>query len=806
MFMKNFNLGGKWKMEGGGYSCYGEIPGSVYSFLLENKLMPDPFYRDNELEITKIMDNDFTFSRDFEFGKTGSSKVLLRCDGLDTLCNLFINGKLVGTTDNMHRTYEFDVTDILRNGQNSISVCFASPTEFIKKKDKEDPVLGVSNAMRGFVHLRKAHSMMGWDWGPALPDAGIWRDISLLVVDTDRLSEVEILQRHCDGKVFVTPVIKTERSSSEIRVAVTSPSGEKFVLIANKENEIKSPMLWWPRGYGKQNLYDFNISLIENGRVSDTKKLRIGLRTMRLVRENDQYGMSFYHEVNGVSVFAMGSNYIPEDNIFSRINKERTEKLLKSCIDCNFNTIRIWGGGYFPDDYFYDLCDELGLLIFHDLMFACMNVPDNEAMINNICEEVKQNLTRIRHHASLALISGNNEIEEAVEFWWNGEGKNQRKSSYIKIFEHILPNVAKEVCPYVPYVFSSPSSKGSFIDTKNENMGDCHYYEVWGNAKPVNEYKKHFFRYLSEFAFQSYPSEKTIDTFLLPDEKNPFSRAMEMHQRRPGANKALISYMADHFKYPSDFSTFIYTTQLMQLYAMGYVIEHLRRHRGRCMGTLYWQLNDIWPGVSWSSIDYFGRYKALQYGTKRFFAPVMISCDETGETDTRACVVMEPEVYDYSTEVRLNVANETLEDVKGTVNWQLRNSKCEILKEDNQEITVPKLSSYWLENMDFNKTDVTENYISFSFEVDGKTVSSGTSLFTAHKHYNFRNPNLKYEIKGDEITVYADCFAKYVEIDSPDSDFILSDNYFDMNGGSKTVKILSGTPKTIKLRSIFDIK
>ncbi len=804
--MKKFSLNGKWEMEGGGYNCFGNVPGSVYSFLLDNDLMPDPFYRDNELEITKIMDNDFVFSREFEFTKANDCKILLRCEGLDTLCEIAINGKPIGTADNMHKTYEFDVTDIVIDGENSITAKFFSPTEYIKRKDVENPVLGVSNCMRGFPHLRKAHSMMGWDWGPALPDAGIWRDISLLCVDSDRLDEVEILQEHREGKVFVKPIVKTKDGTAEILVTVVSPLGEIIKLGANEENEIKNPMLWWPKGYGEQNLYDFDISLKENGIICDSKKLRIGLRTMKLVREDDQYGMSFYHEVNGVSVFAMGSNYIPEDNIFSRINKQRTEKLLKACAECNFNTIRIWGGGYFPDDYFYDICDELGLLIFHDLMFACMNVPDNEYMINNICDELKQNLRRIRHHASLAVISGNNELEEAVEFWWNSEGKNQRKSSYIKIFEHILPDVAKEICPYIPYIYSSPSSKGSFIDTKNENMGDCHYYEVWGNAKPVNEYRKHFFRYLSEFAFQSYPSEKTIDTFLLPEEKNPFSRTMEMHQRRPGANKALISYMADHFKYPLDFSTFIYTTQIMQLYAMGYIIEHLRRNRGRCMGTLYWQLNDIWPGVSWSSIDYFGRYKALQYGTKRFFAPVMISCHEIGETDTRECVVMQPEVYDYSTQARLNVANETLNDVKGTVKWQLRNSKCEILKEKSEEIIIPKLSSYWLENIDFEKTDVTENYISYSFEVDGKLVSSGTSLFTAHKHYNFKNPNLRYEINGDEITVYADCFAKYVEIDSPDSDFILSDNYFDMNGGSKTVKILLGSPKTIKLRSIYDVK
>lgn len=801
--MKKITLNGHWKLEGGGYSCTGEIPGSVYSFLLNNSLIPDPYYRDNELLVKNIIDNDFTFSRDFNITDL-KSKILLHCDGLDTLCDIYINGKIIGKCNNMHRTYEFDVTDYLVIGSNSISIAFYSPTNFIRKKNKEDRVIGVSNCMQGFPHIRKAHCMMGWDWGPTLPDAGIWRDIYLNVVDSDRILDVDIKQYHFEGKVFLNPIISTEKNTAEITVTAVAPDGDVLTLKPNQLNEIIEPKLWWPNGYGDQNLYKITVNLIEGEEIADSRELRIGLREMKLIKEKDEYGMSFYHQINGVKIFAMGSNYIPADNIFSRITKDKIEKLLKSCIDCNFNTVRIWGGGYYPDDYFYDLCDELGLLIFHDLMFACMNVPDNADMIENISIEVKQNLTRMRNHASLAVISGNNEMEEAIEYWWNDSEKINRKHTYIKVFEHILPNIAKEVCPDIPYITSSPSSYGSFIDVKNENIGDCHYYEVWGNGKPVKEYRKHYFRYLSEFAFQSYPSEKTLDAVLLPEDKNPFSRMMEMHQRRPGANKYLIGYMSDHFKYPNDLTSFIYTTQALQIYAMGYVIEHMRRNRGRCMGALYWQLNDIWPGISWSSIDYYGRYKGLQYGVKRFFAPILISCHEVGETDTRECVIMQPDDYDYSTEARLNVANETLNDIKCCVKWQLRNSHSEIIEEGSEEISVPKLSSVWLENIDFNKTNVVENHISYSVSVDNNVVSEGTSLFTAFKHYNFQNPHLKYEIKGDELTVFSDCYAKFVEIDSPDSDFILSDNYFDMEKGSKTIKILSGTPKNIFIRSLFD--
>jgi len=543
--------------------------------------------------------------------------------------------------------------------------------------------------------------------------------------------------------------------------------------------------------------------------VVDCEYKRRGLCELMIIREKDKWGECYCHEVNGIRFFAMGADYIPEDNILSRYSKERTYNLIKHCRDCNFNAIRVWGGGIYPHDYFFDACDEMGLVIFNDLMFACMMVPTYQSMHDNIAIEIRENLTRIRHHASLAIISGNNEIEEAVAHWWTTiEGFNELKVNYIKIFENMIPKIVEDVCPYIPYVSSSPTSFGYAIEPRNENFGDCHYWEVWHGDKPFTEYRNHFFRYLSEFGFESFPCEKTVNSFTIPEDRNIFSRIMEMHQRCKGANKKILTYLADTFKYPSEFGTILYASQLLQAEAIRYGVEHLRRNRNdnRCMGALYWQLNDIWPVASWASIDYFGRYKALQYVAKRFFAPIMISCEEIGETTTRPFVVMQPDFYDYSTQARLSVTNETTKEVTGVVNWQLRSADSKILQSDSVNITVPALSSVWLDNIDFNKTDVKNNYLSFEYVVDGEIVSQGTVLFTVPKHFNFKNPNLKYEINGDEITIYADSFAKYVEIDSPDSDFILSDNYFDMNAGYKTVKILEGTPKTINLRSVYDIK
>ena len=802
--MKKTLLNGIWNMTGGGYACDGTVPGSVYSFLLEKKLIPDPYYRANEREVLKITENDFDFSKKFNFEKS-DFPVFLHCDGLDTLCDIYVNGKYIAHTDNMHRSYEFDVTDVLSDGENEIKLTFLSPNRFVRDMYEKEGGYGCGASLHGCQHIRKASCMMGWDWGPMLPDAGIWKDIYLLTVDSDRINEVHITQRHTDGKVYVTPYVKTENGTADIIVNVTAPDGCQFSLPANTESQIENAKLWWPNGFGEQNLYTFNVELRENGQVVDSDSKRIGLRELKLIREKDEWGESFCHEVNGIRFFAMGADYIPEDNILARYSKERTYNLIKQCRDCNFNAIRVWGGGIYPHDYFFDACDEYGLVVFNDLMFACMVVPDYRSMIDNIEAEIRENLVRLRHHASIAVISGNNEIEEGEEYWWNFEGKTQRKASYLKIFEKMIPEIIRDVCPYIPYVPSSPSSFGSFLDPRNENYGDCHYWEVWHSGKPYSEYRNHYFRYLSEFGFESFPSEKTVDTFTLPEDRNIFSRIMELHQRCHGANKKILTYLADTFKYPTEFGTLLYASQLLQAEAIRYGVEHLRRNRGRCMGALYWQLNDIWPVASWSSIDYFGRYKALQYVAKRFFAPVMISCCEIGETATRPFVVMEPDFYDFSTQARLSVANETTNTISGTVNWELRRADSKILQSGSENITVPALSSVWLNNMDFNKTDVENNYLSFSFNVSGTTVSEGTVLFTVPKHFNFVNPNLRYEISGDEITVYADAYAKYVEIDSPDSDFILSDNYFDMNAGSKTVKILEGRPKIIRIRSVYDI-
>ena len=803
--MKTLSLCGKWRMTGNGFDCEGTIPGSLYSFLLDAGLMEDPYYRDNEFGAFALTHHDYVFEKRFDFEKDAHTH-LLRFEGLDTFCDIELNGKHIAHTDDMHVTYEFDVTDALLSGENILRVTCREIHTYIKKKHKELPLYNGILALAGFGYIRKAHCMLGWDWGPYLPDMGIWRAVSLITKDSARITDFKIEQKHEQGKVLLTPLV-TADASTEMRVTVICPDGTtQYTIPANQAWEVPNPELWWPRGLGEQPLYTVCAQLIDENGVCDATERRIGLRTLDLIREKDKWGVSFTHECNGVRFFAMGADYIPEDNILSRCSEERSRQLLTLCADANFNAIRVWGGGYYPENYFFDICDELGLVVFFDLAFACTLYYPDEKMLENIKTEVRQNLERLRHHASIAVICGNNEVEHCNAKRIGTPIADRCIPANIELFEEVIADIAKEVCPEIPYIHTSPITIGRFVDPGNENFGDTHYWDVWHQNKPFAEYRKHHFRYLSEFGFQSFPSEKTIQAITLPEDRNIFSRVMDQHQRNAGANGKIINYLSQTYLYPNDFGTLIYASQLLQAEAMRYGVEHLRRERGRCMGTLYWQLNDIWPTASWSSIDYYGRLKALHYYAKRFYSPVLLSCAEVGETTTRPHVIMEPDYYDYETKAQLSVTNDTRETVSGEVFSYLRDNCGNILKTYRQTVTVAPFSVLTLDEVDFCKTDVLNHYYSYELVVGGKIVSEGSVLFTAPKHFKFKNPELQARIEDDEIVISAKNYAKSVEIDSLDCDMILSDNYFDINAGEKRVKILKGNPKTLCLRSVYDIR
>ena len=791
-----------------------QIPGSVYSALLAGSYIPDPYYRDNELQVLPLMDNDFTFSDTFMAEKKAGEydSVLLRFEGIDTLADIFLNDIFLGSTCNMHRTYEFDVAESLREGENTLRVELHSPTRYIKEENEKVYTGGSWDAMEGFPHLRKAHCMFGWDWGPRLPDAGIFREVSLLYIAKSRFDSVYITQEHEEGRVTldfdVALELFTEEDNTRIEVIVTDPEGRTYVPAEGTDPEdyhivITDPKLWWPRGYGEQPLYQVKLTLFSgDGAVLDTYERRIGLRTLTVNTDKDEWGECFAHEVNGVKIFAMGADYIPEDNLFSRINKERTRKLLSDAAAVNHNSIRVWGGGYYPDDYFFDICDELGLLVWQDFMFACASYELDDDFERNITAEIRDNVRRLRHHACLALWCGNNEMEtQTLDKAWKPSIK--QKYDYIKIFEYIIPHILQEEDPVTFYWPSSPSSGGNYDDPWDENRGDTHYWAVWHGNKPFTDYRNYHFRYLSEFGFQSFPCMQTVETFTEPQDRNIFSRVMEMHQRNTSANGKIMNYLSATYLYPKNFDQLLYASQLLQADAIRYGVEHFRRNRGRCMGAVVWQLNDIWPVASWASIDYYGRWKALHYAEKRMYAPVMISCEETGELSERPFCVSEP--HPILVKARLHVANETMQEVKGIVKWKVCLPDSSVLLEGGQELTVPALDGVWLDQIDLEDFEERKIHISYAFIVNGEVVSENSCLFTAPKHYFFEDPRLSVRAEGNKVTVRAEKYAKNVMIGNADGSLKLSDNFFDMEAGEKTVEVLEGNTDTLSVRSVYNI-
>ena len=811
--MKQLSLNGPWTLDIPGSAFMAvpaEVPGSVYHDLLAAGRIPDPFYRDNETEALKLMEYDFHYSRAFQADGEllDCGAVLLRCEGLDTLAAVYINGAEAGRADNMHRTWEFDVKDLLREGENNIAVHFASPTKFIRESYAADPADGTADAMEGFPSLRKAHCMFGWDWGPRLPDAGIWRDISLIGVDTARIRDVLVKQFHEDGRAALeidTHIIRLTDAPAEVRVSVTAPDGT--VLTGAGETcriEVPDPRLWWPAGYGGQPLYRVEAELVSGGTRLDVWSRRIGLRTMTVSRVKSEHGESFSHCVNGVDVFAMGMDYIPEDNLLPRVTPERTRRLLEDARAANVNTIRVWGGGYYPDDYFYDICDELGLLVWQDFMFACAVYNLTDAFEETITAEFVDNIRRLRSHPSLALWCGNNEMEQFA-----GSGMwiraMRQKSDYIKMFQYIIPKVLKAEDPQAFYWPSSPSSGGDFDEPGDPSRGDVHDWDVWHGLKPFTDYRNYLFSYVSEFGFQSFPCMETIESFTLPEDRNIFSYIMEKHQRNATANGRIVTYLSQNYLYPATLDKLVYASQLLQAQAMQYGVEHWRRNRGRCMGAVIWQLNDCWPVASWAGIDYFGRWKALQYYARRFFAPVLVSCHEEGLVNQED-ISVNTEHIDPRKTARLNVSNETMEAFAGRIDWSLRRPDASVIEEGSFDVAVPALAAVWLPEQDFTKYGPYDCYYAYRLtDRAGHTVGEGSVLFCAPKHFRFQDPGLTVRLEGDEAVVTASAYARSVEVQCG-PDVLLEDNYFDMNGGERRVKILRGEAKDAAVRSVYDIR
>ena len=591
---RQFDLGGvwQWRRVGEADAHAGTVPGSVLGDMLALGLTPDPYWRDNEYAVRELFTADFAYEKTFALpkGALAADELTLVLEGVDTLAEISLNGEPIATTADMHRTYRLPVMGRVTAGENRLSVTLRSSLNHIREADMgSDITYASTGCLHGNAVLRKAHSMFGWDWGPQLPDAGIFRPIYLEMASGARIADFKHTQRHEGSTVRLMLACGVQRLTAGaplmVRFTLATPDGQATVVetpLAAGECEacaeliVDDPQLWWPNGWGAHPLYGLTAELLHGAEALDRQNLRIGLRTVRLCTEPDAWGSAFAFEVNGRCIFAMGANMIPEDSILPRVMPERTRRLVMDCAAAHFNMLRVWGGGYYPSDDFYNACDEHGILVWQDLMFACNVYALTDAFEENIVAETQDNVARLRHHASLALWCGNNEMEWGWAEWGRLSGHHPRyKRDYLIMFERILAKVVAETDGVTPWWPSSPSSGGSFYIPSSPDHGDQHYWEVWHSGKPFTEYRKSHFRFCSEYGFQSFPAMKTVRSFTLPEDRNIFGRIMESHQKNGLANSKIFTYVADYFRYPKDMDAISYISQLLQLKAIQYGVEFL---------------------------------------------------------------------------------------------------------------------------------------------------------------------------------------------------------------------------------------
>ena len=780
------DLNSDWTMtfKDNSYPC--SVPCSVYDTLMKAGAIKDPYYRNNELTSTVISDEDVVFSKEFSLPDKMLTKdrLALTFEGIDTLADVFLNDTHLGSCDNMHRTYEFDVRGIA-DYKNLLLVVIHSPTAYIRQAQKERPLTGVKEAMEGYPHLRKAHYMFGWDWGMKLPDMGIWRGVSINGYSGGRIRGVYYSQVHTDGKVAITCTADFDIWANGVTAQVIFTSPENVCLKSAMTNgkliiEVNDPQLWWVRGLGEQPMYISEVRLMAGGEVLDSRTDRIGLRTLTVSQDTDKWGREFCFVNNGVKVFAMGANIVPEDQILPKCTKERTTRMLRDCLAANFNFVRVWGGGYYPDNDFYDFCDEHGLIVWQDFMFACSAYLLTNEFEATVRAEVSDNVKRLRNHPSLGMWCGNNEIESAWEYWGWPVDKEAR-ADYLRLFEEIIPNELILLDYQRFYWPSSPSSGGGFKEPSSNKAGDMHYWAVWHDFKPFGDFKKLYYRFCSEYGFESLPDMKTIMSFADPRKRDLdlSSPVMKTHQKCDRGMDKLKFYLGQIFGNSAgkDFERTVYQSQLVQADCIRSNVEHMRRARGRCMGSAYWQMNDADPVISWSSVDYYGRWKALHYYARKFYAPLLLSCDDREPT--------RPHLY---------VTNDTANEEPLTVICRIRDNRANILEEFKEEIVSEPLSSVCAMKLDLSKYLLTSverqsRYIEYVLISDGSEVSSGTTMFVPPKDFRFLHPGIHTEIdeqeKWFEVRLSADCFVKGVALSLTHTDTLFSDNWFDIHGGKQ---------------------
>lgn len=804
------------------------VPGTVHTDLMANGKIEDPFYRLNEHDVQWIDKVDWEYKTNFNVDKIWLKKDVVQLDfkGLDTYADVFVNGEKVFSADNMFREWKASVKEFLKEGENELHIVLRSPiNEGIKKYDAQGFIIPVSDndlakigQVEGdkmvSVYTRKAGYHFGWDWGPRLVTSGIWRPVELYAYDEAKIEDIQIVQHEVTAEkatftaVFEIDAAKKGRANLTVlngdsTMVSSSVQLKKGVQSYSVDFEIANPKLWWTNGLGEPHLYHLTGELTIGGEKAK-KETRIGIRTLELVRDKDNDGTSFYFKLNGHPVFMKGANYIPNDVFLPRVTAENYKTVVETAKNSNNNMLRVWGGGVYEEDIFYDLCDENGILVWQDFMFACAMFPGDAAFLENVKQEAVDNVKRLRNHPSIALWCGNNEILAAWEGWgWKQKEEAKSKENadkiwqaYVDIFHKTLPEVVAEYDSQRSYWSSSPSS-GTGVPADLVN-GDEHYWGVWWGKEPFETYATHLPRFMSEYGFQSFPEIATVRKYAIPEDYDIRSEVMNSHQRSSIGNGTIEYYMLKEYKKPKDFESFLYVNHVLQAEGIKFGLEGHRRAMPFCMGSLYWQINDVWPVASWSSTDYYQNWKALQYYVKKGFSPVLVS----------------PFTDEYK--LKVGIVNDLLESITAQLRLKLMDFNGKVVWEDMSVVELPANSSG-------NYFDVNKNEYEFTYrkQLDklvlvaelvkaGEVLSKNTFYFKPFKELKIEKPTVEYGIvkteTGFDIELKTDKLAKNIYLQIGGEKGFFSDNYFDLLPNEKVTINLKTSISEEKLKEVLTLR
>ncbi|MDH6253124.1 beta-mannosidase [Chryseobacterium sp. H1D6B] len=776
-----------------------KIPGTVHLDLLDNKLIPDPFKDGNEKKVQWIENENWDYQTNFKISskELENQNIDLVFNGLDTFSEIYLNGKFLVKTDNMFRKWNIAVKQYLKAGDNILQIKFKSAVNEGKKLAEKVPFT-MPESPRSFV--RKAQYQFGWDWGPRLVTAGIWKDVQLNFWNNAKIENVKVEQKN----------LTKQKADLRIQTEIFAVKEGKYKVLINNQSQdfslkkgknkieipfaIENPNLWQPNGWGEANLYTLKISLQQDSKVLSDQEERIGLRTIELVQQKDGKGKSFYFKVNGKPLYIKGSNWIPGDSFSPRITKEKYQKLIKDSKEANMNMLRIWGGGIYEDDEFYKTCDENGILVWQDFMFAGSFYPSDEAFLNNVKEEVKDQLDRLQNHPSIALWCGNNEIDEAIVNWgyqkqfkYSKEDSLQVWKDYKKVFHELIPNTLKDNLTADKNIYwpSSPSIGWGHKESLTE--GDSHYWGVWWGEQPFDIYNEKVGRFMSEYGFQGMSSlETTKAMFSGKADLNLQNSTIKAHEKHVRGWEIINEYMKRDYTIPADFVQYNYVSQLLQARGMQTAIEAHRRAKPYNMGTLYWQLNDCWPVVSWSSIDYLGNWKALHYEVKRSFENLLISI---AETDKSYDVYI---INDLLNDFKVDSGAELI-DFNGKKLWSMKAAVD--LKAGSSE------KQFEIKKSDLAKFDLSKAVLKV-YSKNNSVQHEKLFFFAKPKDLKLSKPTLIIKkISPAEIEISTDILAKDVYLIG---DTHFSDNFFDLLPGTSKIISLSKPLEKIELLSLWD--